>query len=261
MDIRRCSTSLNSQFMDELNLRKKFEKSVAKGSNDDNYGWYIDSDEDEIFDSNTNNYNLRNNLCSAFQHIMHWQESGVDTKTAPARSSSCVFNEAKNFLVNYNLSDFLDVEMDFERENEASNLRRIDSTKVPLPYNISTKSFLEKSHDGCAKQRQYTIGISNVCVIENRYAEYQVVLSNDTGLWTAWRRYSHFEILDEHAMLFLGGQSKHNKVWKKLQSKKKFRRCLDLPYLVKKGNYLSDYLRELLFALPTPHLLLLFMGS
>jgi hypothetical protein len=263
--------------------------SSASPEDDDinDFGWYVggegiegcsaldDSDGEEGHEVSWGGVPLANpgvatasarSLSPAFQLIQFWQEK-EDAEESARRQPLRVPHSCKNFLSCFERG----VDEDSAKSSFSSAFPQ-QFQRLKLSYSLSTKSFLAKVKESGQRnlRTQYTIGVSSIRVVKTpnslsgKHAEYQVVLSSDRGLWVAWRRFTHFKLLQRSAVQVLSSgsqESKSHKVWQQLTSRQKVHRCLEAEYLLHKRRLLEIYLSQLLFELASPDILREFVSD
>lgn len=97
----------------------------------------------------------------------------------------------------------------------------------------------------------------------NQHAEYHIIVCIDAETHVAWRRYSQFAALMEAACAAHGDSQLPQTwaAWAALERRRKWRRCLNVPYLAGKLAGLEAFLQALVAELASPALLLRFVAS
>ncbi|CAM9858913.1 unnamed protein product [Ascophyllum nodosum] len=131
---------------------------------------------------------------------------------------------------------------------------------VPHDHVTATKTFRQSKH-GFPEAYALAIGSTRVIRVSPfaSHAEYQVLLSTKHGVYKSWKRYSDFKLLAEYAKI--SNLEQTAMVWKELQQTQRWFRCLEANYLKTKCELLEKFLAQLLFDVPTPALLLTFVGA
>lgn len=97
----------------------------------------------------------------------------------------------------------------------------------------------------------------------NQHAEYNVIVCTNALTHVAWRRYTEFAALMEAARAAHGDSQlpQTGEAWAALERRRKWRRCLSVPYLAAKLTHLELFLQALVAELASPVLLLRFVSG
>lgn len=97
----------------------------------------------------------------------------------------------------------------------------------------------------------------------NQHAEYNVILCLNAATYVVWRRYSQFAALMEAARAAHGDSQLPQtwEAWAALERRRRWLRCLSVPYLAGKCAGLEAFLQALVAESLSPALLLRFVAS
>eukprot|EP00904_Undaria_pinnatifida_P000914 jgi/Undpi1/10823/HiC_scaffold_3.g01352.m1 len=132
--------------------------------------------------------------------------------------------------------------------------------QVPHAHVTATKTFRLANH-GRPEPYAIAIGATRVLRVSSyaSHAEFQVLMSTKDEMYKSWKRFSDFKLLAEYAKI--SDLRDTVTVWREIQQTQRWFRCLEANYLKNKCMLLEKFLAQLLFAVPTPSLLLTFVGA
>ncbi|CBJ28523.1 conserved unknown protein [Ectocarpus siliculosus] len=143
-----------------------------------------------------------------------------------------------------------------EPQEEAATVEFV----VPNAQVTTTKTFRQ----GMGQQPEpYAVSIGSTRVRRLSpfavHAEYQVLVSTKDQVHKSWKRYSDFKLLAEYAKI--SDLRDTVKAWAHIQQTQRWFRCLEANYLKTKCSLLERFLAQFLFEVPTPSLLMNFVGA
>ncbi|CBJ33835.1 hypothetical protein Esi_0636_0007 [Ectocarpus siliculosus] len=100
-------------------------------------------------------------------------------------------------------------------------------------------------------------GYRVVSTILGMHAEYEVRLKGAGRRWSKWQRFSKFKTIAACTQ----GDPDAAAAWRRVVRAKPHYRCLNPDYLAHKCNLLETFLQQVLFAMPTPALLIHFVSQ
>ncbi|CAM9978827.1 unnamed protein product [Ectocarpus fasciculatus] len=100
-------------------------------------------------------------------------------------------------------------------------------------------------------------GYRVVSTILGMHAEYEVRLKGAGRRWSKWQRFSKFKTIAACTQ----GDPDAAAAWRRVLRAKPHYRCLNPDYLAHKCNLLETFLQQVLFAMPTPALLIHFVSQ
>ncbi|CAB1115294.1 unnamed protein product [Ectocarpus sp. CCAP 1310/34] len=100
-------------------------------------------------------------------------------------------------------------------------------------------------------------GYRVVSTILGMHAEYEVRLKGARRRWSKWQRFSKFKTIAACTQ----GDPDAAAAWRRVLRAKPHYRCLNPDYLAHKCNLLETFLQQVLFAMPTPALLIHFVSQ
>ncbi|CAM9557331.1 unnamed protein product [Choristocarpus tenellus] len=89
-----------------------------------------------------------------------------------------------------------------------------------------------------------------------RHAQFEVRLEGGNKSWVAWQRFSEFKMLTK----CVDKSASVRKAWQKVKNAQPRFRCLDASYLSRKCRLLEMFLQQVMFAMPSPLLLIHFVN-
>jgi hypothetical protein len=110
------------------------------------------------------------------------------------------------------------------------------------------------------------LGLEGFRIVQNaagQHAEYSLIVCMNSQTYCIWKRYNHFAALVKEAER---GHSRRQlkrtfASWESLEKKRKWWRCLNVPYLALKYSMLETFLKELVYEIKSPALLIKFASG
>eukprot|EP01041_Mallomonas_annulata_P009572 gene9572-19887_t len=195
--------------------------------------------------------------------------SGSSSKTASEsdisqKTINCDDNDYGFFMKGIEYEN----EMQFPKEHfYASSTHK--NFKVVFTFNIKSapifcRSFI--SVEGLSNNIQVSCSVTGIRIIQDasgEHAEFKIMISNGNLAYTAWREHSDFHDLIQAVTLFSHGKSCLEKsliIWKEISRRRLWRfQLLSVKYLTWKAIKLGEFLREFLFEITTPSILVAFV--
>ncbi|CAM9437571.1 unnamed protein product, partial [Hapterophycus canaliculatus] len=103
----------------------------------------------------------------------------------------------------------------------------------------------------------HVAGYRVVSTILGMHAEYEVCVKGGGRRWSKWQRFSKFKMIAACTQ----GDPDAASAWTQVLQAKPHYRCLNPDYLAVKCNLLEVFLQQVLFAMPTPALLIHFVSQ
>lgn len=131
---------------------------------------------------------------------------------------------------------------------------------------VATRFFKRGGKDSTAVGTTVSFSMGSIRVVSTRferYAQYELVVSVDGVKGSAWRRYSAFRALVESVAAESAPRNivRTLSAWADAQDAKRIFRCTHPAYLIQRYYHFEHVLREALFELPRPELLLSFLRA
>ncbi|CAM9578029.1 unnamed protein product [Discosporangium mesarthrocarpum] len=130
-------------------------------------------------------------------------------------------------------------------------------------FALATRTFYVE--DSRVSATAWTWGIGGFRIIKSkhgRHAEFQVVASYGGGngvTWAVWKRFSDFTAFSQSLQDGEGRTGNTEEAWGRVRRGMKLFRCLDPGYLKIKCVLLEDFIRNVLFDIQDPSILIKFM--
>jgi hypothetical protein len=98
---------------------------------------------------------------------------------------------------------------------------------------------------------------------QGEHAEFNLIVCMNSQTYCIWKRYSQFSTLVRHARrCHSRGQLRRTlEAWGNLEQRRKWWRCLDVRYLAQKYSLLELFLKELVYEIKSPALLVKFSSG
>ena len=152
----------------------------------------------------------------------------------------------------------------------ASSLLSLSSVKKKLVlFHLPQKNFTvtTKVFEDFSSSRSYymALGLAGFRIVQNnagQHAEFNLIVCMNSQTYCIWKRYNHFAALVEDARRSTERLlRKTMAAWNNLRSRMKWRRCLSVRYLAQKYVLLEVFLKELVYEIKSPALLIKFASG
>jgi len=132
-------------------------------------------------------------------------------------------------------------------------------------FTITTKAF-EDFSSSPAMSYFLALGLGGFRIVQNdagQHAEFNLIVVMNSQSYCIWKRYSHFRSLLHHAGRCHSSRQlkKTLAAWGELEKRKPWFRCLHVLYLTEKYALLEVFLKELVYEIKSPNLLVRFASG
>lgn len=118
-------------------------------------------------------------------------------------------------------------------------------------------SWTEPDERGSMTFTMHIAGYRVMSTILGRHAEFEVRVKGGGRSWSRWQRFSKFKLMVQ----CVNKDRASMRAWRRVLRAQPNYRCLDENYLLMKCNLLEEFLQQVMFAMPTPALLIHFVNE